>query len=116
MKVIIIGGGPCGIMAAIETKKNNPNWEVILLEKDSRSIGSRIKVSGNGRCNLGNSNIAPSRYNNPSFVNDILSLKDDLDVVGYTDTKEKDMLRNTIIAVVHKIYLELCFEVIGEKQ
>ena len=78
MKVLIIGGGPCGIMAALETKKNNPSYQVVLLEKDSRSIGSRIKVSGNGRCNLGNSNIAPSRYNNPSFVNDILSLKDDL--------------------------------------
>lgn len=78
MKVIIIGAGPCGIMAAIEIKKNNPSYQVILLEKDSRSIGSRIKVSGNGRCNLGNTNIAPGRYNAPNFTNDILSFKDDL--------------------------------------
>ena len=63
MKVIIIGAGPCGIMAAIEIKKNNPSYQVILLEKDSRSIGSRIKVSGNGRCNLTNINLTSKNYN-----------------------------------------------------
>ena len=46
----------------------------------------------------------------------VFSLKDNLDVVGYTNTKEKDMLRNTIIAMVHKIYLELCFEVIRDRE
>ena len=78
MEVIIIGGGPSGIMSAIEIKKNNPTYKVTILEKDSRSIGSRIKVSGNGRCNLGNININENKYNNPSFVRDILSLKDSL--------------------------------------
>ena len=51
-----------------------------------------------------------------NVIHYVLSLKDNLDVIGYTDTKEKDMLRNTIIAVVHKVYLELCFEVIRDKQ
>lgn len=78
MDVIIIGAGPCGIMSGIEIKKNNPSYNVTILEKDSRGIGSRIKVSGNGRCNLGNINIHENRYNNPMFVKDIISLKEDL--------------------------------------
>lgn len=78
MEVIIVGAGPSGIMAAIEIKKNNPSYKVTILEKDSRSIGSRIKVSGNGRCNLGNMNINETKYNNSNFVKDILNLKEDL--------------------------------------
>ena len=78
MKVVVIGAGPCGIMSSIEIKKNNPEYQVILLEKDSRSIGSRIKVTGNGRCNLGNSNINEKKYNHSLFVRDIISLKEDL--------------------------------------
>ena len=78
MKVVVIGAGPCGIMSSIEIKKNHPEYEVVLLEKDTRGIGSRIKVSGNGRCNLGNTNINPKKYNHPNFVEDILSLKEDL--------------------------------------
>ena len=68
MKVVVIGAGPCGIMSSIEIKKNNPSYEVVLLEKEIKGIGSRIKVSGNGRCNLGNVNINPKNYNNSKFV------------------------------------------------
>ena len=46
----------------------------------------------------------------------VFSMKEQLDVVGYTNTKEKDMLRNTIIAMVHKIYLELCFEIVRKQE
>ena len=109
MKVVIIGAGPCGIMAALEIKKNNPSYQVVLLEKDSRSIGSRIKVSGNGRCNLGNTNIAPGRYNYPKFVEDILSLKNDLfsyldeGGLGYYSDEEGRIypLSESSISVIH---------------
>ncbi len=56
------------------------------------------------------------REESQNVIEYVFSMKEDLDVVGYTNTKEKDMLRNTIIAMVHKIYLELCFEVIREKE
>lgn len=36
-------------------------------------------------------------------------LKDTLDTVGEDSTDEKMMLRNTIIAVAHKAYLDKCF-------
>ena len=55
--VVVVGGGPAGIMAAIRAaslgdaklKKN-----VILIERNS-SIGRKILITGKGRCNLTNS-------------------------------------------------------------
>ena len=36
MKIIIIGGGPAGMMAAISAKQKNSKNEVIILEKNER--------------------------------------------------------------------------------
>ena len=49
MKVIVIGGGPAGMMAAI-TASQNKN-EVILLEK-MPSLGKKLLITGKGRCNI----------------------------------------------------------------
>lgn len=49
MKVIVIGGGPAGMVASIEaSKKGN---EVILLEKMDR-LGKKLLITGKGRCNI----------------------------------------------------------------
>lgn len=50
-----------------------------------------------------------------NVVEYVVSIKDHLDKIGTSDRKEKDMLRNAIIAVVYKIYLDLCCEVIREQ-
>ena len=39
----------------------------------------------------------------------VFGLKESLDTIGVDNTDEKIMLRNTIITVAHKIYLEKCF-------
>ena len=39
----------------------------------------------------------------------VFGLKESLDEVGIDNTDEKIMLRNTIITVAHKIYLDKCF-------
>ncbi|MGG7077835.1 NAD(P)/FAD-dependent oxidoreductase [Clostridium sardiniense] len=49
-KVIVVGGGPAGIMAAITSSKNN---EVILVEKNNE-IGKKLRLTGGGRCNITN--------------------------------------------------------------
>lgn len=49
MKVVVIGAGAAGMMAAITSAKNNN--DVILIEKTT-SIGNKVKITGKGRCNL----------------------------------------------------------------
>ena len=49
MKVVVIGGGPAGMMAAI-TSAENEN-EVILLEKN-KSLGKKLLITGKGTCNI----------------------------------------------------------------
>ena len=49
-KVIVVGAGPAGIMAALSSAKNN---EVILIERN-KEIGMKLKLTGGGRCNITN--------------------------------------------------------------
>ena len=50
-KIGIIGAGPAGVYAAINIK--NENNEVYLLDKNN-NIGEKLKITGNGRCNVTN--------------------------------------------------------------
>ena len=49
MKVIVIGGGPAGMMAAISSAEEKD--EVILLEKNEK-LGKKLLITGKGRCNI----------------------------------------------------------------
>lgn len=50
-KVVVIGGGPAGIMAAGTAALNGS--DVILVEKNER-LGKKLLISGKGRCNITN--------------------------------------------------------------
>ena len=49
MKVIVIGGGPAGMMAAITASKSG--HQVTLIEK-MPSLGRKLLITGKGRCNI----------------------------------------------------------------
>ena len=49
MRVVVIGGGPAGMMAAISASQNNN--EVWLLEKNNK-LGKKLLITGKGRCNI----------------------------------------------------------------
>lgn len=48
-RVIVVGGGPAGMMAAITAAENGN--EVIIIEKMS-SLGRKLLITGKGRCNI----------------------------------------------------------------
>ena len=50
MKVVVIGGGPAGMMSAITASQNHKN-QVILIEK-MQSLGRKLQITGKGRCNI----------------------------------------------------------------
>lgn len=69
MKVIVIGGGPAGMIAAITASKNGN--DVILFEK-MRSVGRKLSITGKGRCNITNamdmSEFMSNIPGNPKFL------------------------------------------------
>ena len=49
MRVIVIGGGPAGMMAAITSAEQGN--EVVLIEKN-KVLGKKLSITGKGRCNI----------------------------------------------------------------
>lgn len=66
-RVLVIGGGASGLMAAL-TAAENPENRVVLLERQQR-IGRKLLATGNGRCNLTNTGASPEHYHgeDPDF-------------------------------------------------
>lgn len=115
MKVVVIGGGPAGMMAAITSAKNGNN--VTLLEKN-KSLGKKLLITGKGRCNItsslpmdefikntpGNGMFLYSAYN--SFTN-----QDIIKFLNEQGLKVKEERGNRIFPVTDKSKDVLdCFE------
>lgn len=92
-KIIVIGGGAAGMMAAISAKLNG--GEVILLERNTR-LGKKLLATGNGRCNYTNKDLSIKNYHgeNPKFAYSVLSqfnvdsTIDFFEMIGITPTIE----------------------------
>ena len=69
MRVIVIGGGPSGMIAAITAAQKGD--EVILLEKNEK-LGKKLYITGKGRCNItndcDNKTFIANLVNNPKFM------------------------------------------------
>lgn len=71
-KVVVIGGGASGLAAAIYAAKSGN--EVTLLERNS-SVGKKILITGNGRCNYFNVDQSLRHYHSscPSSLSEIIT-------------------------------------------
>jgi hypothetical protein len=70
--VIIIGAGGAGLMCAIQAGRRGR--KVVVIDHAAK-IGSKILISGGGRCNFTNTGAGPENYvsNNPHFAKSALS-------------------------------------------
>ena len=84
MNVIVIGGGPAGMMAAITASKNGSN--VILLEK-MRSVGRKLSITGKGRCNITNAtdidNFIKNVPGNGKFLYSVFNSFTNIDAINF---------------------------------
>ena len=68
-KIIIVGGGAAGLMAAYSASKNGNS--VVLIDKNEK-LGKKIYITGKGRCNVTTS-VPKSEFlngvvSNPKFL------------------------------------------------
>ena len=68
-KVIVVGGGAAGMMAAISAADSGA--EVVLIEKNEK-LGKKVYITGKGRCNITNEsdveNLLKNVRSNPKFL------------------------------------------------
>ncbi|MDQ1325393.1 MAG: hypothetical protein QG564_517 [Campylobacterota bacterium] len=69
--LVIVGGGASGLIASIMAAKSG--LRITLLEQNSQ-IGKKIRISGNGKCNITNKTIVPERFHShhQNFIEAVL--------------------------------------------
>ena len=70
-KVAIIGAGACGLVASILFARNN---KLVTVYEKSNRAGRKIDATGNGKCNITNSNLDIKHFHsqNISFIEQVL--------------------------------------------
>lgn len=83
-KVVIIGGGASGLVAAIYAAKDKN--EVTILERNN-SVGKKILITGNGKCNYFNENQSLDHYHSSDkhLLGKILTIHNLSEVLGLFD-------------------------------
>lgn len=85
--VIIIGGGPSGMMAAIEASANG--LAVAILEKNEK-LGKKLYITGKGRCNVtnytDNKEFMTNIITNSKFCYSMLNQFNSFDLVDYIES------------------------------
>ena len=115
MKVVVIGGGPAGMMAAIASSQNRN--EVILLEKNE-SLGKKLLITGKGRCNITSSlpmdEFIKNTPGNGMFLYSCFNTYTNQDIINFLESqglKVKEERGNRIFPITDKSKDVLeCFE------
>ncbi|MDD5529958.1 MAG: NAD(P)/FAD-dependent oxidoreductase [bacterium] len=87
-ETIIIGGGASGLIAGISAARHGKNPKNILIIEKNPTLGRKITVTGNGRCNLTNTNITLDKYygENTKCLNNIFGRFSHKDTVEFFES------------------------------
>ena len=104
-RVIIIGGGAAGSMAALTAAQNGA--DVLLLEQNEM-IGRKILSTGNGRCNFTNRFQDPSCYSySREMAEEYVKMGFYIGIGGVVTFKNAKKLKDVAAAIpIEKIVLE----------
>jgi len=123
--VIVIGGGPSGLMAAIAAAENGA--KTMLLEK-GKKLGTKLAISGGGRCNVTNrlpqEEVIKHIPGNGKFLYSAFSVFNNYDIIDFFENmgvglKEEDHGRmfpisnsaktvvNTLINKLEQLHVEI---------
>ena len=82
MKILVIGGGASGMLAALTAAAGG--HQVTILERQAR-LGRKLLATGNGRCNLTNTDMSPSHFHgaHQEFLQAVLNTYDQNNVLAY---------------------------------
>ena len=61
--IVVVGGGPAGLFAAISAAENSKKKLKILIIEKNKELGKKLKITGGGRCNITN-----AEYDNRKFL------------------------------------------------
>jgi predicted Rossmann fold flavoprotein len=59
--VAVVGAGAAGMALAIFTRKRRPDWRVVAID-GARTLGAKLLVTGGGRCNITNRQVAEADF------------------------------------------------------
>ena len=76
LDICIIGGGASGLAAAITAGRENPDKSILIIEK-KETVGKKLAATGNGKCNLTNTDC--------ENMGDILKFFDSIGIFTRTD-------------------------------
>ena len=97
-EILILGAGASGLMLASLLERDN-----YLILDNNPTIGSKILVSGGGKCNITNGNLKPNNYlGEQRFIRNVLKRFDNYDLLRWL---EKRGLK-TIIRKNHQYFCE----------
>ena len=107
-RVIVIGGGAAGMMAAIQAAKNGAS--VSLFEKTNH-VGKKLSITGKGRCNITNfadiPEIIKNIPGNGKFLNSVLRGFNSTDVINFFESigvfPESDKASEVVDALMNQI-------------
>lgn len=94
--VVVIGGGPSGLMAAISAAEHGA--ETLLIDK-GKKLGNKLAISGGGRCNVTNrlpqDEVIKHIPGNGKFLYSAFSIFDNYDIIDFFENlgvklKEED--------------------------
>ena len=93
MRIIVIGAGASGLMAALEAAKGG--HEVWILEKNEKA-GKKIYITGKGRCNVTNNcdvnNFIKNVITNPKFLFSALNKFKPSDTMNFFESNKTPLV------------------------